>query len=221
MSIIESENPGYETAALEELNSYFEKLYPIIADSFNVDTEKVEKPEVLTLGETLKRGAYWKDTFFQLGYEPNSNWIVLNENVKADFTPSDVGEEIAHHLRSKAGPGDRIPQYESVAEFFGRIGCNLAAETYGTEVEEPSVEMLEGRTIPEDMKFLIRNSEYAFDDVLRIFLSHLAHYAGSIAADEHWREAIKDKKLIYRDSEEIREKYGIVEKEREAIRQAF
>lgn len=131
-----------------------------------------------------------------------------------------VSEETAHFLRDKVGSGDTGPYGSSVAEFFGRIGKEVIADRYGVEPDLEENEYYLTFTRPSSLdEFRERVSreaeERGVDDLVWDLWMGASHYAGYVAANENWTEALEDDLLLWRDTQEIRERYKLTDLELE------
>lgn len=228
--------PGEERSivSLEDLELSFNELCPYLLERLEVEPHEAEPaPEFLRREEAVRRGEdSGFSSFAPLLYSKKLNAVVINEQrieeSTGDIRSAEVGEEVAHWLREVVGPGDEIPRYLPVSEFFGRIGRRLIAEVYDRQLEPPTVHKMVGTPLPrserEIREELIEKSSKESKEgnlLSALYWSSVAHYAGQTAADENMEEVLKDPDLLYRDSMEIREKYGIDRRELEGIRNIF
>ncbi|KXA95568.1 hypothetical protein AKJ36_00025 [candidate division MSBL1 archaeon SCGC-AAA259I07] len=142
-----------------------------------------------------------------------------------EIPPSGVGEEVAHFLREKVGPGIKEPRYASVGEFFGRLGRRLVADSLDEKVEKPEVWLkwvhsVDGSKEEFRNKLIKKAGNAEPGDILYDVWESVAHYAGYKVADENYPEVLEDENLLYRNSEVLWKEYEMLEKEYEGLEEA-
>lgn len=142
-------------------------------------------------------------------------------------SPDKVGHEVAHYLRDKMGSGDDRPRDDSVEEFFGRLGAKLAVEKHGgSPPPDPSnflkkMELLcpTNTTGEEAREYLLEKAPKPPRDEYHTMWKTVTYVAGSRAAEENYSRALTDEDLIYKTPREIKDEFGLVERECEAVRE--
>ncbi|MFB6100877.1 MAG: hypothetical protein ABEK16_06440 [Candidatus Nanohalobium sp.] len=119
-------------------------------------------------------------------------------------------------------------RYNSVEEFFDRIGQRLAAEEFGYELNDWSspdtshtFDWTDGDMDYGDLRSYFTHPDVLQDEFEAKVNSELIHYAGYNAADQNFEEVRQNPEVISNSREEIHEEYNMAELEEEYLRDLF